>query len=333
MWKLLNTQYRLRVTQETTRVVLKCIDPAGVALRSRHCLQRRKYGSQGPSFIIHVDGYDILKPFGIAIHGAIDGFSRRILWLKAGPSNNNPRIVAGYYVRYLMENGRIPRLVRCDGGSENTLIMDIQVALRSYHTDNMSGRKSFSVGRSTANQRIEMLWSFLKRHFTQYWRNILKDMIDSGDFDNTDMIHLECTRFCFFLSLIQKQLDSFQMNWNIHRIRSQRHGELVSGIPEVLFQQPLVFCARDCSFSLPCDISILQDIKENYTDENRRRGCAEEFIQLVELITRRAEGLQVPASVQEAKHLHHHIINLVEQYCWISQKIFIKSKYIIVYWM
>ena len=48
MWKLLNTQYRLRITQETTRVVLKCIDPAGVALRSRHCLQRRKYGSQGP---------------------------------------------------------------------------------------------------------------------------------------------------------------------------------------------------------------------------------------------------------------------------------------------
>ena len=79
MWKLLNTQYRLRVTQETTRVVLKCIDPAVVALRSRHCLQRRKYGSQGPSFIIHVDGYDKLKPFGIAIHGAIDGFSRRIL--------------------------------------------------------------------------------------------------------------------------------------------------------------------------------------------------------------------------------------------------------------
>ena len=180
MWKLLNTHYRLRVTQETTRVVLKCIDPAGVALRSRHCLQRRKYGSQGPSFIIHVDGYDKLKPFGIAIHGAIERFSRRILWLKAGPSNNNPRIVTGYYVRYLMESGRIPRLVRCDGGSENTLI---QVALRSNHPDNMSGRKSFSVGRSTANQRIEMLWSFSKRHFTQYWRNIYKDMIDSGDFD------------------------------------------------------------------------------------------------------------------------------------------------------
>ena len=87
-------------------------------------MQRRNYGRQGPSFIIHVD--DKLKPFGITIYVAIDEFSSRILWLKAGPSNNNP-----HYVRYLMERGRIPRLVRCDVGSENTLIMDTQMALLS----------------------------------------------------------------------------------------------------------------------------------------------------------------------------------------------------------
>ena len=67
MWKLLNTQYRLLVTKETTRAVLKCIDPTAtrMARKSRHCLQRRNYGSQGPSFIIHVDEYDKLKPFGM----------------------------------------------------------------------------------------------------------------------------------------------------------------------------------------------------------------------------------------------------------------------------
>ena len=28
---------------------------------------------QGPNFSWHCDGYDKLKPFGIAIHGCIDG--------------------------------------------------------------------------------------------------------------------------------------------------------------------------------------------------------------------------------------------------------------------
>jgi hypothetical protein len=72
------------------------------------------YTSRGPHFTIHVDGYDKLVPFGIAIHGAVDGFSRRILLLKAGPSNKNPRIIAKYFIDYLLEVGRLPRVVRFD---------------------------------------------------------------------------------------------------------------------------------------------------------------------------------------------------------------------------
>jgi hypothetical protein len=94
------------------------------------------YTSRGPNFTIFVDGYDKLVPFGIAIHGAVDGFSRRILWLKAGPSNKNPRIIAGI---------------------ENVIMKDIQITLRSFNSDSMKGLNSVSIGRSTANQRIEML--------------------------------------------------------------------------------------------------------------------------------------------------------------------------------
>lgn len=52
---------------------MKIMDPEGVELRSRHRLQRRVYVSQGPNFVIHIDGYDKLKPYGFPIHGAIDG--------------------------------------------------------------------------------------------------------------------------------------------------------------------------------------------------------------------------------------------------------------------
>lgn len=48
--------------------------------------------------------YDKLKPYGFAIHGCIDGFSRRIMWLEVNPSNNNPAAVAKYYVDCIGQN-------------------------------------------------------------------------------------------------------------------------------------------------------------------------------------------------------------------------------------
>ena len=46
----------------------------------------RTYNSMGPNYIWHVDGYDKLKLFGLALSGCIDGFSRRIMWLVCGAS-------------------------------------------------------------------------------------------------------------------------------------------------------------------------------------------------------------------------------------------------------
>ena len=58
------------------------IDARGVKRRIHRRLKRRQYVNPGPNFAWHIDGYDKLKPYGFAIHGAIDGFSRRILWLE-----------------------------------------------------------------------------------------------------------------------------------------------------------------------------------------------------------------------------------------------------------
>ena len=46
----------------------------------------------------HLDGFDKLKPFRFAIHSAIDGYSRRILGLKVGQTNNDPRLIASCYL-------------------------------------------------------------------------------------------------------------------------------------------------------------------------------------------------------------------------------------------
>ncbi|KAK7886541.1 hypothetical protein WMY93_026162 [Mugilogobius chulae] len=62
------------VTQNTVRHLLRFLDPDGVEQRRRNRLQRRRYINSGPNFLWHVDSYDKLKPYGICINGAIDGF-------------------------------------------------------------------------------------------------------------------------------------------------------------------------------------------------------------------------------------------------------------------
>ena len=57
------------------------MDPEGVQRRSKH--------------IWHLDGYDELKPYGFCIHGCIGGYSRQIMWLEVGRTNNHPGVVAG----------------------------------------------------------------------------------------------------------------------------------------------------------------------------------------------------------------------------------------------
>lgn len=313
LWKLLNTQCGIRVTQKAVRLMLGVLDPEGVSLRSSHRLRRRRYCSKSPSFTTHIDGYDKLKPFGISIHGAVDGFSRKILWLKAMPSNKNPRVVARFYIDYIKELKGVPRVVRCDAGTENVVIRDFHIALRSSHGDHMSGRNSFSVGRSTANQRIEMLWSFLKTYFTQFWRNFFHDLIDDGLFNNAIPIHLECIRFCF-LDIIQTRLNIFTDYWNSHRIRSQRNLEGVTGIPDVLFHQPLLYDATDYSYPLPCSNISIDRISEVYTETVPMKGCSEEFLNLVELATD-TNRIEFPefTTIQNALIMYRSFIHLLNE--------------------
>jgi len=67
----------------------------------------------------HIDGNDKLKKWGICIHGGIDGFSRKLLWLKASTTNNNPIVIANYFLQNIKTNGFTPKILRMDKGTEN----------------------------------------------------------------------------------------------------------------------------------------------------------------------------------------------------------------------
>ena len=101
MHQRLTNDYGLVVTRSMVRQILKILDPEGVQARTRHRLRRRRYHAKGPNYIWHIDGYDKLKPFSFCIHGAIDGYSRRILWLEVTSSNKDPCIIGYHFYEYV----------------------------------------------------------------------------------------------------------------------------------------------------------------------------------------------------------------------------------------
>ena len=114
----------------------------------------------------NLDGYDKLKPFGFPIHGAIDGYSRRILWLRVTCANSDPQVIAGFHIQCIKQiggGGGVPKVIRGDNGTENSTVAGIQRFLRRHSTDALSGTESFMYGRSVASQRIEAWWSFFTK--------------------------------------------------------------------------------------------------------------------------------------------------------------------------
>ena len=186
---------------ETIRILLKQLDPRGVEARSLNRLIRRQYQVKGPNYLWHIDGYDKLKKYGIAIHGCIDGYSRYIVWLEAYTTNNDPQVIGGYYITAIHKREGCPRIVRADFGTENGHVATIQRFLRRNGIDVFSGDKSFMYGKSSLNQRIEQWWSTLRKENIQFWMDLLEQLTLDGYFDGT-YLDKALMQFCF-MKLIQ----------------------------------------------------------------------------------------------------------------------------------
>lgn len=186
------------VTQEMERHLLKILDPNGVKIRKRRRLRRRKYRNKGPNYLWHMDCYDKLKPYGICISGCIDGFSRHIIWLEAGRNTNNPKIIAGYFVRTVESIGGCPLRVRADMGTKNRHVEQMQVFLRQAPTihDISNSLPPFFYGTSQANQRIESWWGILRQHKSQFWMNLFQQLKDDNLFNGT-LIDKALVQYCF----------------------------------------------------------------------------------------------------------------------------------------
>ncbi|XP_045208788.2 uncharacterized protein LOC123560686 [Mercenaria mercenaria] len=232
MSQRLRSRHGMSVGRNMVLHQMRLLDPEGVEARRRHRLIRRKYRNKGPNSLAHMDGYDKIKRYGLAIHGATDGNSRRVLWLKVNRTNNDPKVVASYFLEVVTEAKGAQRCIRMDAGSENGVVANMQKSFRWFHGDEMAGAKSVLIGSSPSNQRIECWWRRLHAMCIAAWQDILGDLESRGIFSAANNLHIECVRFCF-TQIIQHELDLCRQEWNDHQIRRQ-NGDEVHGKPEIL---------------------------------------------------------------------------------------------------
>ena len=198
--------------------ILKEVDPEGTNKRKARHLRRRRYVSEGSNSCWHADGHDKLKPYGFPIHGYIDGYSSRILWLKVTKSNSHAKVPAAYYVDTMKELGVCPKLLQTDCGTENVLMAAIQSRLHaSVHAHRYSS--------SVANIRIENWWSHNRKGYTGWLINFFKDMVATGEFNLGNTLHMELAWYTFS-PLLQYELDQVKLQWNTHYIRRTRHNTI-----------------------------------------------------------------------------------------------------------
>ena len=262
MWGLLKSKYGIDCTRDKVMTTLRCLDPDGTKQRKSRVLKRRRYKSKGPNDTWHMDGYDKLKPYGLPIHGAIDGFSRKIIWLAVCKSNNNPSIPAYLYLEAIKKE-IIPRLLRTDAGTENGTTAAIHCALH----ENINAHK---YGSSVSNQRIENWWSSLRRTYTGWVIDFFKRKIDNGSFVTGSWLFQETSWFAFS-PLLQKELFNVVKNWNCHRIRKSGF-DTIGGIPNQLYDLPTSFGFEEQGTRVTEEdlnkIDGIKDIENNFCSLN-----------------------------------------------------------------
>ena len=274
--------------------LLKEMDPEGVEFRKARRLKRRQYNNPGPNYAWHIDGYDKVKPWGFDIHGGIDGFSRKLLWLKVGRSNKSPDNIAYMYLNSIIEVGGCPVELVTDLGTENAIV----AAIQSYFRDNPDAHRYVP---SPRNQRIESWWSILSKTRTIWWRNFFSDLEFQGILDLSDELNKECLWYTFS-GLIRKELDHLKEHWNTHRIRKSRHN-CVAGRPDSIFYIPENYGGTDMKIVVAERdiVDTLEDIVEN-EEEN-------EYTEYFDYVMT-GLSLELPTQWEDALSIYQRLLNI-----------------------
>ena len=234
-------KYDIYATAGQIRRCLQQLDPKGVRRRAKEAAKTKfVYSVPGPRSLYHIDAHEKLaKIWGIWIHICVDGYSRYIVYLKVSTDKLSDTVREIFLEAMNQPHPGDPTKrmwasrVRGDKGSENTGWAQEQ----TYRMG--TGRGSVILGRSVQNCRAEYMWARVRRHVTDYFREIFFEVQRRGLLDTNSPTDLHCLQ-AIFVSQVQEACDDFCQMWNDHHIRGRRteagHG---GAVPSELLLDPV----------------------------------------------------------------------------------------------
>ena len=208
MKSILLQKHHIHVKQSTVVELMKVIDAEGVHLRKKGKLKRRVYYSSGPDETWSYDGHDKLVKFGLAIHGAVDVWSGKFIWLKVFTGNHDPKLIAKNFVESIVPLKRFPYSVRSDCGTETVIVSSVIQAMHLCLSTGVDCAESVKYVPSTRNQKIESAWS-------RYLKAIGKNIQDTLQFGFENRLYNEKDQLENFIFLyvwipfVQRELDNY----------------------------------------------------------------------------------------------------------------------------
>lgn len=192
------------VPRSRVRASIHRVDPVNTAIRRSITIRKRVYCVDGPNSLWHIDGLHKLIKWRFVIHGAVDGYSQTIVYLRCSTNNRASTVMASFSDAVIKYG--LPDRVRSDLGGENSEVW-------RYMLEQHCLESAILVGSSTHNQRIERMWRDVHRCICVLYADLFREMEDDGKLSCLNEIDLYCLH-AVFLPRINSAIDSFVECWN-----------------------------------------------------------------------------------------------------------------------
>ena len=171
------------------------------------------YSVDSPNSLWHLDGHHKLIRWKLVTHGAIDGKTRTIVFLKC--SSNNRADTVLHQLQLAVEQFGLPSRVRTDKGGENIEVWRYMLHMHGTQT-------AVVAGSSTHNERIERLWHDMYRCVCCHYYERFYSLEEEQALDPLNETDLYCLHYVF-VPRINRHLEDFVESWNNHSLSTEHN--------------------------------------------------------------------------------------------------------------